>query len=570
MGPTKSLHAQWEKTRAMNGENWQGLLPLFALILVIAAIWIHVRRKARKTSSPLSLPPAAPVAEYRGPLAFFRKHINGDYSLGRSYWINTLLITVFAPTVGILLLPWLARNFPARFSSAAILFLTLIGLLAWTWAASGTWASANKHVGRGGKAFWAAAAKVMIILGALNTIFDIYHMTPALKEHLMVALGSQLGPKTKLEVRADGRSILLYGGINDGAADKLERALRVAPAVKTVVLSSNGGWIREGRMLAEVIRRHHLDTYVEGYCASACTIAFLAGRDRAAAPNAKIGFHASRAIGDQSGKIVRQETLELLGIYRSAGLSDAFIRRVGSTPNSQMWYPTTEEMLTAGVLTRRSLGGETAAFATAAKSKEQIAVEFRKIDLFSALAKRSPETFEQVVEVAWQKAQQGATDAEVISVARAKLTRALPTYFPIATDETLMRYSTLIQKELEALRKKDVTACKEMLAPSGQPMKVVGNLPNDLAQSELKLMTILIRDADPRRAIKPSRQMAIEVMRPVIARMTKEQTQAFLGGQIRRAAPEVACDSGIAFFGAINSVPEPERGHALRVIFSAK
>jgi hypothetical protein len=28
---------------------------------------------------------------YFGPFAFFSRHFNGDYSLGRSYWVNTLL-----------------------------------------------------------------------------------------------------------------------------------------------------------------------------------------------------------------------------------------------------------------------------------------------------------------------------------------------------------------------------------------------------------------------------------------------------------------------------------------------
>jgi hypothetical protein len=95
-------------------------------------------------------------ATYQGPLAFFRKHFNGDYSLGRSYWVNTLLVSLFAPALGLLSFP-LLHDLPARYSSAAVLALTVLGLLVWIWAISGTWASANKHVQRGGKQGWANA-----------------------------------------------------------------------------------------------------------------------------------------------------------------------------------------------------------------------------------------------------------------------------------------------------------------------------------------------------------------------------------------------------------------------------
>jgi hypothetical protein len=40
----------------------------------------------------------------------------------------------------------------------------------------------------------------------------------------------------------------------------------------------------------------------------------------------------------------------------SAGASEQFIKRVLATPSNQMWYPTFEEMLGAGVVTSQSFG----------------------------------------------------------------------------------------------------------------------------------------------------------------------------------------------------------------------
>src|SRR5262249_7757254 len=153
------------------------------------------------------------------------------------------------------------------------------------------------------------------------------------------------------QVRADGKSILLNGGINDGTAESLSKALDRAPSVTTVVLQSTGGWAREGNLIAKVISERGLNTYVELECSSACTIAFLAGKERSADPTARIGFHSFRSIGADANKTssnaidaaAAQET------YRRAGLSSAFIAKVVATSQDKIWYPSHKELLAESV-----------------------------------------------------------------------------------------------------------------------------------------------------------------------------------------------------------------------------
>lgn len=292
--------------------------------------------------------------EYKGPFAFFRRHYNGDYSLARSYWVNTFLVSAFAPVMALLLLPFIGDNTQARYGAMAFLFVTTLGVVLWCWAVAGTWASANKHVGRGGKSGWATAAKAIIVFGALRTLVDLAALLPTIKEMSHVATGAQLGPETTLMVSPNGRSILLSGGINDGNAEQLDAALEAAPAVTTVVLDSGGGWIREGELLAEVIRKRGLSTYVSGYCASACTIPFLAGKERIVAPAGQIGFHAGRNVGSMATKPNPEENAQLRAIYRRAGLPDSFVAQVVETPHDGMWHPSHDELLSAGVLTRKA------------------------------------------------------------------------------------------------------------------------------------------------------------------------------------------------------------------------
>jgi hypothetical protein len=145
----------------------------------------------------------------------------------------------------------------------------------------------------------------------------------------------------------------------------LARALDRAPGVRTVSFDSGGGWVREGRLLAGVISQRGLATNVDVECSSACTLAFLAGRERTLGPGALIGFHQVRLVG-QSDDARALDVAQTEAMYRSAGLPTDFLDKVMATPPDQMWYPTPAELLTAKVITgRTSLNESRAEFARA-------------------------------------------------------------------------------------------------------------------------------------------------------------------------------------------------------------
>ena len=102
--------------------------------------------------------------------------------------------------------------------------------------------------------------------------------------------------------------------------------------------------------MASVVKRYALYTRVERGCFSACTVVLLAGENRSAGPNAQIGFHRGRAVGeaDNEGGRPADDT----AIYRKAGLREAFIARIVATPNSSIFIPTRRELLYEDVLTR--------------------------------------------------------------------------------------------------------------------------------------------------------------------------------------------------------------------------
>lgn len=495
---------------------------------------------------------------------FFRRHLNGDYTLGRSYWVHTFAVQWLLSAALVVVALWLSEHFPARYASTAVLTLYTAMLALWLWAIAGTWASASKHVGRGGKAGWASAAKAAIVLGVLKTLGDVGQAVPALEDHLRVAAGYQYGAKPKLEVRADGRSILLVGGIQDGTADELEAALKVAPAVKTVVLQSEGGWIREGERVGEVIRRRGLDTYVETLCSSACTVAFLASKNRAASPTARIGFHAPRAVGGGNFSDTR-----LRAIYEAAGLPAAFISRALSTPNSEMWFPTAEELVAARVVTRRSLGWETAAMATSTRSREALETGLKKIDLFAAFALREPVLWKRAVDEAWEKMQHGATDAELMTAIRALLMPAILSYLPHARDGVLVSYHALVLEQLAAIQSRDVGACAEFAFPTGNYLRVMAVMPSELREREVVLLTRILREFDGPRP-KPTQTQLEQVLKQVFAAMSQEQLQILSDDSIRaRSSSAAICATAVAYFSGLSLIPESRRGQALRAIYGS-
>lgn len=289
---------------------------------------------------------------------FIKKHWNGDYSLAKSYWVNTFLVSL-ALLLGVkLFYQSFSERTEARYVSITALLVTALAIAVQCWATIGTWRSASKHVSRGGKSFWAIAVMVLLVLGTVRTLNYFVTRAPLFAQLYRVALGQQFGPETRIRVSADGRSLVVSGGMNDDTAGKLRQALNRAPGVKTIVLSSRGGWVGQGEAVADVVSSRRVDTRVEDECSSACTIAFLAGRERTAAPKARIGFHSFRMI---DGRTSARTSALLLKVYGNAGLSDEFIQRVLKTPADEVWYPTPSELIRNGVLTQGSVRVETSA-----------------------------------------------------------------------------------------------------------------------------------------------------------------------------------------------------------------
>lgn len=111
---------------------------------------------------------------------------------------------------------------------------------------------------------------------------------------------AQLSAAMRFELGPDGR-LAAIGTITPGTADRLEQELALrGDYVRTVVLDSPGGSVRDAIAMGQLIRSHGYDTLVGdgGYCASSCPLVFSGGVARRVSPNASVGVHQVLSVSD--------------------------------------------------------------------------------------------------------------------------------------------------------------------------------------------------------------------------------------------------------------------------------
>lgn len=166
-------------------------------------------------------------------------------------------------------------------------------------------------------------------------------------------------------------AIEIKGKVEPGDAVALQAYVAKLPAKGLTVayLSSPGGSFDEGMALGRFFYRSKIRTAVIGkgvVCSSACTSAFLGGRDpktgepwRAKGSTALLGFHSFRitwadrdyTAQDMSVAIARTQrmTLAMADYMTEVGASLEFLRAHLKTPAAGMSYMSNDEVLSLGI-----------------------------------------------------------------------------------------------------------------------------------------------------------------------------------------------------------------------------
>jgi hypothetical protein len=140
------------------------------------------------------------------------------------------------------------------------------------------------------------------------------------------------GVRIEVSARAFGAvevaEISLVGDFKPGDENLFREALLTVEAPMRILISfdSLGGDLRAGMEIGRAIWGNQLMTVVEdGVCASACALAWLAGRPRFATAGAQIGFHAPTKADDPSRKPSSSHSAVVGGYLNGLGLTDPAI-----------------------------------------------------------------------------------------------------------------------------------------------------------------------------------------------------------------------------------------------------
>ncbi|OWT67970.1 MULTISPECIES: hypothetical protein [unclassified Achromobacter] len=511
------------------------------------------------SESPTATTPAAPVR--RGN--YFLRHWRGQLPLWVTFWINGVLFSLlFLFAHGYLALSMKGHSSLQLLSleSVAALVLALLGLV---WWAVGLWRCADVRLAQGRARKRAVVMQVMLVCLAWLTL-ELVTTAPLgpVKDLAMLAIGKDvLGGDLDVKAAPDGKSVILVGFLHLGAADRVRQALDAAPQATTLVLSSPGGRLQEGELLANLVRTRHLATYVDEYCASACTYAFLAGRERAATPQARIGFH--RPYSPFGGKTIDAIAGDdMMERYREAGLPDWFVKRVSETPSESVWYPTEQQLADAKVVTQVSLGGETSRYALM-KNRDSLLQVVRREPIFLAYDRRFPGTIDKVVDQGWAVQQRGGNDGEVMTAMRAVTAATLPALLRETDAKDLERFSRLVLTELNAARAVSPLACVQVTEGT---LDITRTLPPAITAEEVAVVTQLLA-APPARTPPIDARTARQALRAVMGAMPAPLRTVLMDEQAHKDQPALRCDANISFYETLLKQPPATRDQAMQAMF---
>jgi ATP-dependent protease ClpP protease subunit len=276
----------------------------------------------------------------QGMLNYFKDHWTGQLGFGMTLFANLLALSFAVSSLAIEDWPFWAANLAVA---------TIAILLTWQIVGGLRWASiAKRDPATGGDAlgvyFGITVAVAMMSFQMLDVVAKRYFIEPRFK----TIFGDD---DFTAVLKRD--TIYLGGEVNYLMYHAMLIILSEHAEVKAVSLESQGGIVFAGRTIGKLIEEKQLDTQVETYCYSVCTLVFAAGQKRIVQEGAKIGFHGYSF--DIPGRFPTVDPIEEQKkdqIYlESRGIEAGFLKRAFGTDSKTLWKPTRAELYEAGFIT---------------------------------------------------------------------------------------------------------------------------------------------------------------------------------------------------------------------------
>ncbi len=146
--------------------------------------------------------------------------------------------------------------------------------------------------------------------------------------------------------------ILVHGEIVEGDEFKLRDMYRENPDVDTIAFKSRGGDLLIALRMGNFIRRNKLNTMAFGDCMSACSVAFIGGKERSVRESGALGFH--RVLNADENQVVALDDPlynKLTQYAWSMGVNPiSFVQWISAASPKDIHFPSLEALCEAKVL----------------------------------------------------------------------------------------------------------------------------------------------------------------------------------------------------------------------------
>lgn len=289
---------------------------------------------------------------------YIRDHWYGRQSLAWSFWVNLALLRAAIFSLERFTQPPFIQD-TRLIAVVTVLFFIFFHVIVFAWQIVGVLRAGDVFLQRAGSTIWVPAAHVGVIASVILTSVSAFAAIQTLfvtkpNQNIAETWERERAGQYALALSADGRLVHLSGNFELGITRSLTKLLAQHPAVQGVVLSSDGGYVVEGRGVAKLIKARGLDTYVYDVCKSACTTAFIGGRERSMGDNGRLGFHQYWLEDGYPDSLLdpRQEQEKDREFFQQQGIKPAFLKRVFDKPHNDIWFPSLPELLQSGVVQR--------------------------------------------------------------------------------------------------------------------------------------------------------------------------------------------------------------------------
>lgn len=504
--------------------------------------------------------------------SYFVRHWRGDLPLARSYWVNTFLVTALlrAFLTGLAGAVEIASH-PTAYSLLAVAMWAILFAVT-PWQLVGLWRSAVKDIEKSRRIFWPRVAQAVVVFAAIVSVYTVYAQAwPQVTEYLRIARGADTYRAHTIRVLRQGTELELSGAIPFGLTEEIEKHLDVNPDIRVIHLNSIGGRIAEARKLRGLIASRQLITYSAKGCGSACVDAFMGGKIRVLGRDAQLGFHQPSFPGMPADQLTSEIEAEKR-YFIEAGVDAGFVRKAFAVPNNELWTPSPQELLQAGVITHISDGSDFAmSEADLWGDAKNIENELLKTSIYQAVKTHDPETYKQILTEFQNAARGRASRSELAGRTRDHLARAVQRHLPHASDDSLIDFTTVLIDEMNQLGSVSGELCYALLfSQDSGGVDFSRHLTQATQQAEMNAMARIIDTAATNPQAIPSEEEVANDLKAVMSRLVRRHgNDVAMLANAQSAAVDKAktCTISVALYSEVLTLSRQHSAKLLRFMF---